>query len=161
METPLLRYRLASPSGFGTKLYAAIIVAGGVWLVMTYPVVGVVMIIIGILPILQYKCLEIDLYHGTYCIGVNVLGHTIGDKEPYPGTKCIFIKKNRTIASDSRRSWRPIVSTSFDSYLWLEDDTKILLSYDSKIEAAMLRLQPFAQELQTEIKDLTASLSQA
>ena len=127
---------------------------------MIHPVGGVILVMIGVIPFLHYKCLEIDLYHGTYCIGVNVLGYTIGAKEPYPGTKCIFLKQNRHIASNSSRSWRPIVSTSFDSYLWLEDDTKILLSYDSKKEGAMLRLQPFAQELQTEIKDLTIPVTQ-
>ncbi|MBX0333935.1 hypothetical protein K3G39_11880 [Pontibacter sp. HSC-14F20] len=159
METPLLRYRLTDPVGFGTKVYAIVIIAGGVWLFTIYPVVGVLMILFGIFPLVQYKCLEIDLYHGTYCLGMNMLGYTVGAREPYPGTKCIFLKKNRYIASNSRRSWRPIASTAFDSFLWLEDGTKILLSCDSKKETAMLRIQPLAQELQIGIKDLTAPLS--
>jgi hypothetical protein len=159
METPLLRYKLTDPIGFRMKVYATIIMAGGIWLFTIYPVVGILMILFGVFPLIQYKCLEIDLYHGTYCIGLNVLGYTIGDREPYSGTKCIFIKKNRTTNFDSRRSWRRIVHTSFDCYLWLEDDTKILLTGDSKKEQAMNRVQPLAQELQTEIKDLTAPLS--
>ncbi|PVY44094.1 hypothetical protein [Pontibacter virosus] len=160
METPLLRYRLTDPAGFTTKVYATIIIAGGVWVCMTYPVVGVIMILFGIFPLVQYKCLEIDLYSGTYCMGINILGRTVGTREPYPGTKCIFLKKNRYFSSNSRRSWRPTASTSFDSFLWLEDGTKILLSRDGNKEDAMARIQPLAQELQTEIKDLTAPLSQ-
>lgn len=159
METPLLRYRLTDPVGFTTKVYAIVIIAGGVWVFMTYPVVGVLMILFGIFPLVLYKCLEIDLYQGTYCMGVNILGRTVGAREPYPGTKCIFLKKNRSFSSDSRRSWRPTASTSFDSFLWLEDGTKILLSCDANKEDAMVRIQPLAQELQTEIKDLTAPLS--
>ncbi|MCP2042659.1 hypothetical protein [Pontibacter sp. HSC-36F09] len=159
METPLLRYRLTDPIGFTTKVYAIVIIAGGVWLCMTYPVVGVLMIVLRIFPLVQFKCLEIDLYQGTYCMGVNVLGHTVGTREPYPGTKCIFLKKNRYLSSDSRRTWRPTASTSFDSFLWLEDDTKILLSSDGEKADAMARIKPLAQELQTEVKDLTAPLS--
>ncbi|WP_040573445.1 hypothetical protein [Pontibacter sp. BAB1700] len=159
METPLLRYRLTDPIGVTAKVYALVIIAAGVWLFMTYPVFGVIMVLFGIFPLVQYKCLEIDLYSGTYCMGLNILGHTVGTREPYPGTKCIFLKKNRTIASNSRRSWRPIASTSFDSFLWLEDGTKILLSCDGTKEDAMARVQPLAQELQTEIRDLTAPLS--
>ena len=160
METPLLRYRLTDPIGFITKVYAFVIIAGSVWLLTTYPVAGVLMILFGVFPLVQYKCLEIDLYNGTYCMGVNILGHTVGTREPYPGTKCIFLKRNRTIASNSHRSWRPTASISFDSYLWLEDGTKILLSCDGTKETALLRIQPLAQELGTEIKDLTAPLSQ-
>ena len=160
METPLLRYRLADPVGISTKIYAIVILAGGVWVFLTYPVPGILMILFGIFPLVQYKCLEIDLYKGTYCIGVNILGHTVGAREPYSGPKCIFLKKNRYFSSDSRRSWRPTASTSFDSYLWLEDGTKIPLSCDSSKETAMLRIQPLAQELQTEIRDLTAPFSQ-
>ncbi|WP_299705510.1 hypothetical protein [uncultured Pontibacter sp.] len=159
METPLLRYKLTDPAGFSTKVYAIIIIAGGVWIFSIYPVVGVLMILFGIFPLVQYKCLEIDLYNSTYCIGVNILGHTVGTREPYSGTKCIFLKKNRTTTSDVNRSWRPTVSTSFDSYLWLEDGAKILLSCDGKKETAVLRIEPLAQELQTEIKDLTVPLS--
>lgn len=158
METPLLRYRLTDPIGFSTKLYAVIIVAGGIWLFTLYPLVGVLMILFGIFPLIQYKCLEIDLYQSTYCLGVNILGRTVGTREPYPGSKCIFLKKNRSTSSGSHRSWRPTVSTSFDSYLWLEDGTKIPLSCDSNKETAMLRIQPLAQELQTEIKDLTKGI---
>lgn len=161
METPLLRYRLTDPIGVTTKVYALVIIAGSVWLFMSHPVAGILMLLFGIFPLVQYKCLEIDLYSGTYCMGINILGHTVGTRESYPGTKCIFLKKNRTIASHSRRSWRPIASTSFDSFLWLEDGTKILLSCDGTKEAAMQRIQPLAEELKTEILDLTAPLSQA
>lgn len=161
MKTPLLRYRLVEPLGLKAKLYALLIAIGGGVLFVTQPVAGVVLFLIGVLPFLHYKCLEIDLYDGTYCIGVNVLGYTLGKKEPYPGVKCIFLKKNRTIHPSSRHSWRPTASTSFDGYLWMEDETKILLTQESKKEVALFRLQPLAQELQTEIKDLTAPLSQA
>ncbi len=128
---------------------------------ITQPVVGLILIVTGILPFLYFKCLEIDMYSGTYRIGVHVLGYTLGQQEPYPGIKCIFLKKNRTIHQPSVRSWSRVVSTSFDGYLWLEDGTKILLSQEGKKEVALLKLQPFADELQTEIKDLTAPLSQA
>ena len=160
METPVLRLKLDDSSGFGTKIYGAVIIAGGIWLFTSFPELGVFMILFGVLPFLQHKCLEIDLYQGTYTIGVNMLGFTIGDTEPYPGIKCIFIKRNRTTNFDSHRSWRRIVHTSFDCYLWLEDDTKILLSGDSKKEQAIKRVQPLAEELKTEILDLTAPLSQ-
>ncbi|WP_148561632.1 hypothetical protein [Pontibacter korlensis] len=160
METPLLRYRLTEPLGLSTRVCAIIIAAGGIALSLTQPFAGVLLIAAGIFPFLYFKCLEIDLYKGTYCEGVNLMGFTIGHREPFPGIKCIFLKKNRTISGSSRYSWSPTTSTSFDGYLWLEDGTKILLSQDSKKERAMLKLQPFAEELQTEIRDLTAPLSQ-
>ncbi|WP_266203305.1 hypothetical protein [Pontibacter kalidii] len=128
---------------------------------ITQPVGGLILIVAGIFPFLYFKCLEIDPYNGTYRVGVHVLGYTIGQQEPFPGIKCIFLKKNRTIHQSTVRSWSQTVSTSFDGYLWLEDGTKILLSQDGKKEVALLKLQPFADELQTSIKDLTAPFSQA
>ncbi|WP_461488381.1 hypothetical protein [Pontibacter sp. HJ8] len=160
MKTTLLRYRLTEPLGLGVRICAIIIAIGGLALCTTQPFAGATLIIAGIFPFLYFKCLEIDLEKGTYSVGVNVLGYTIGEKEPYPGAKCIFLKKNRTIHQPSRHSWRQTVSTSFDGYLWLEDETKILLSKEIKKEIALLKLEPFAQELQIEIKDLTAPLSQ-
>ena len=160
METPLLRFRLAEPLSFGTRICAIVIIVGGIALSIPQPLGGAILIIAGIIPFLYFKCLEIDLYNGTYCVGVNFVGYTLGEREPYPGIKCIFLKKNRTIHRSTRHTWSSTVSTSFDGYLWLEDDSKILLSQDSKKEVALLKLQPFAQELQIEIKDLTAPLSQ-
>jgi hypothetical protein len=161
MKTPLLRYRLSEPMGLSTKICAGVIVVGGTALSFSQPYLGLMLVAFGILPFLFYKCLEINFYEGTYCLGVNVLGKTFGNKEPYPGVKCIFLKKNRTIHRASRHSWRQTASTSFDGFLWLEDETKILLSQDSTKEIALLKLEPFAQELQVGIKDLTAPLSQA
>lgn len=160
MDTPLLRYKLTDPAGFGSKVFAIILLAGGVWLAFENPIPGILIVLIGAFPLVQYKCLEIDFYKGTYCVGTNILGYTLGTREPYPGTKCIFLKRNRTFSSQTIRTWRPTMHVSFDSFLWLEDNTKILLSRDSSKEHALLRIQPFAQELQTEIKDLTAPLSQ-
>lgn len=160
METPLLRYRLTEPLGLKTKVCAIVVAAGGFLVFWLEPLVGLLLVIAGSFPLVSFKCLEIDMYGGTYTIGANILGYTIGKKEPFPGIKCIFLKKNRTIHR-STRSWTPTTSTSFDGYLWLEDGTKVLLSQDSNKEVALLRLQPFAEELQTEIKDLTVPLSQA
>ena len=160
MKTPLLRYRLAEPLSFGTRICAAIIAIGGMALFLTQPVEGTILLVAATFPFLYVKCLELDLYNGTYCVGINIAGRTFGERSPYPGTKCIFLKKNRTVHQSTRHTWSSTVSTSFDGYLWLEDDTKILLSQDSKKEVALLKLQPFAQELQIEIRDMTAPLSQ-
>lgn len=160
METPLLRYRLSEPLGGGTRVCAVIMAAGGILIFWFQPLLGLLLIIAGVFPFVSFKCLEIDQYSGTYTVGVNILGYTIGRKEPYPGIRNIFLKKNRTIHRSSR-TWSATVSTSFDGYLWLEDDTKILLSQDSNKELALLKLQPFADELQIEVQDLTAPLSQA
>ncbi|WP_460880100.1 hypothetical protein [Pontibacter rugosus] len=151
MKTDILRYRLSEPAGMFTKVSALVIAVGGAYITLTQPVAGVALVIAGLFPFFYFKCLEIDLYKGTYCIGANIVGYTIGPKEPYPGVKCIFLKKNRTIHQSTRHSWSSSVSTSFDGYLWLEDDTKILLSQDSKKEVALLKLEPFAEELQTEL----------
>ncbi|WP_242921094.1 hypothetical protein [Pontibacter liquoris] len=160
MKANLLRYRLSEPLGLSTKVCAIIIIVGGCTFCLTQPGIGVFLIIAGIYPFIAFKCLEIDLYQGTYTIGINMLGYTIGKKEPYPGVKSIFLKKNRTIHQSTRHSWSSTVSTSFDGYLWLDDETKILLSQSSKKEVTLQLLEPFAQELQVEIKDLTAPLSQ-
>lgn len=161
MKTSLLRYRLAEPLGVGIKVCAIIITIGGIALSTTNPVKGVIMVVAGVFPFLYFKCLEIDLYKGTYCVGTNIASYTFGERKPYPGCKCIFLKKNRTIHQATRHSWSSTVSTTFDGYLWLKDGTKILLSQDNKKEMALLKLQPFAQELRIEIKDLTAPFSQA
>ncbi len=160
MKPTVLRYRLSEPLGFSTKVCAAIMVAGGAVLSLTQPFIGLALAVVGFLPFLLYKCLEINVYEGTYSIGVNMFGQIVGRKEPYPGVKCIFLKKNRTIHRPSRHSWRQTTSTSFDSFLWLEDGTKILLSKDNKKEFALLKITPFAHELQVEVRDLTTPLSE-
>jgi len=159
MGTTLIQYRLSEELGIATKICAAIITAGGVAVFMTEQIAGTMLIGVGVIPFLMFKCIEIDMYSGTYCLGINLLGYTFGSREPYPGVKCIFIKKNRTIHQSSRHSWRATTSTSFDGFLWLDDDTKILLTQDSSKENALLKLQSFADQLKIEIKDLTAPLS--
>lgn len=153
--TPLLRYRLSDPLGNGTRVSAFIITLAGAGLTLFLPVEGVVLVAIGLFPFMYYKQLEIDEYKGTYCIGITLFGKTLGKREPFPGVICIFLKKNRRINAATARSWQRTTSTSFDGYLWLKDGTKILLTQSPRKEVALQKLQPFAEVLQAELRDLT------
>jgi hypothetical protein len=158
MKTDMLRYRLESGPGGYTKVLAGVIIVGGIYIFSTLPLAGLLAIVCGILPFLLYKCLEIDLRKKNYCMGINFLGHTIGEIEPFPGVEFIFLKKNRTISKGNKHSWASTYSISFDGYILLSDGTKLLIVQEKKKERALQQLELVAEDLQAEMRDLTGTV---
>ncbi|WP_414703853.1 hypothetical protein [Pontibacter sp. 13R65] len=154
----MLRYRLESGPGGYSKVFAGVIIAGGLYIFSSMPLAGLLAIACGVFPFLLYKCLEIDLSKRSYCMGLNLLGHTIGEIEPFPGVQFIFLKKNRTISRSNSRAWSSTYSISFDGYILLSDGTKLLIVQERNKERAMKQLELVAQDLQTEVRDLTNSV---
>ena len=157
MKSEILRYRLESGAGGYTKLFAGVIIVGGVILIQTSLWAGLAFMVVGIIPFLLYKCLEFDLYKGSYCMGLNFAGYTLGEKEPFPGVEYLFLKRNKTISRSNRRTWTSTYAVSFDGYILLADGVKLLVVQEGTKDRALQQLQLVARDLQTEIRDLTGT----
>lgn len=156
MKSNLLRYKLASTLETAVRICALIIFLAGLALIKTSVLGAAILIVAGIFPFLSHTCIEFDLYGGTYRMGLNYLGlYTTGTKESYPGADYLFLKKNRTIHRSNRHTWSTTYSISFEGYILFADGEKLLIIQSGKKDKALKQLQRIAQDLKTEVKDLT------
>ncbi|MBC5992734.1 hypothetical protein [Pontibacter cellulosilyticus] len=155
MTNNKLHYVTERPS-LAIKICASLMLLGGVYVSLTYPVISAIFILMGLLPFTMHKCVEFKLYEGVYREGYCIVGRALGKEEPFSGLDFIFLKKNR-YTQITHGEVAEVVSRniSFDGYLNLCDGTKILVVQESDKEQALKKLSAIAQDFQAEIKDLT------
>lgn len=131
------------------SFFALLYLFSGVW-------VAALVVLLG--PVQQFakSFIEFDLQQQTYRQGIRLGGMAWGAKKPLPGFDFLFLKKNsysRTM--ESRGSMSVSRTEKFDGYLKLSNGVKLHLLQLNGKEKAMQKLQQMAQDLHTELRDLT------
>ncbi|WP_439881163.1 hypothetical protein ACSX1A_18720 [Pontibacter sp. MBLB2868] len=103
-----------------------------------------------------YYQLTFDLQHMTYREGGTLAGITFGKKIPLQGFEFLYLKKNKySKIMESRGSMAGTTMEKFDGYLLLTDGTKLHLLQRDKKEKALQEMVQIAQDLSSELRDLT------
>ncbi|WP_125047622.1 hypothetical protein [Pontibacter arcticus] len=150
-----LHYITEKPS-LAIKTCASLMLLGGIYVSFSIPLVSILFIVLGLLPFVMYNYVDFKLYEGVYSEGYCIAGKTFGQERPYPGVEFLFLKKNRS-THITHGEVAKIVSQHifFDGYINLCDGTKILVVQRRQKSQALKELGKIAQDLKTEVKDLT------
>lgn len=117
---------------------------------------GWVMVPVALAMQLTYHMVEFDLQRQTYREGLQLLGLKFGKKLPLPGFDFLFLKKNNySQLAESRGSMTQFRAEKFDGYIKLADGTKLHLLQTKTKAPALQQLATIAQDLGTELRDLT------
>ncbi|GAA4434400.1 hypothetical protein GCM10023188_25290 [Pontibacter saemangeumensis] len=128
----------------------------GLMAVLNGASVGWVMVPVAIAVQLTYHMVEFDLQRQTYREGVQLLGMKFGKRLPLPGFDFLFLKNNNySQLAESRATMTQFRSEMFDGYIKLADGTKLHLLQTKSKAPALQQLAAIAQELNTELRDLT------
>ncbi|MBF9252977.1 hypothetical protein I2I11_06715 [Pontibacter sp. 172403-2] len=156
MKPTRLHYRISDSLGPGPKMVGIVVVLAVAYLFRPHPLLALLLLVIGLLPLLIHKCIEFDLYRGVYRVGVCLAGKTFGREEPYPGVDFLFLKKNRHITETQTRYARfDNVAITFDGFIKFADGTKALLIRVKDKQKAIQFLGRMAKDLEAEVRDFT------
>lgn len=107
----------------------------------------------------SFYLLEIDPDKKQYLDATVVMGRKFGRPNPYESIEDIFIKPQGYTQNFHSRSGAVFENKSvkFDGYLKFSDGKKIFLISDEEKEDLKKKLKPFAEQLQTTIREVTPS----
>lgn len=152
-------YKTGKYFSAGGRVMGWITSALGMIMVLNGYAAGWVLVPAGLLTLLAYYMVEFDLQQKTYREGVLLLVLRFGKKRPLPGFDFLFLKKNSyTRMAESRGSNTQFKLEKYDGYVKLSDGTKLHLLQQSQKEAAMQQLKTVANDLGTQLRDLTETV---
>ena len=142
-----------SPAG---RAVGWVVSAIGLICIVNGAVIGWVLVPMAVVMQIAYNILEFYLRDKTYREGILLLGLKLGKQLPLPGFDFLFLKQNNySKLAESRGSMTQLHSAKFDGYVKLSDGVKLRLLQRGSKAAALQQLEAVAQDLQTELRDLT------